>query len=137
MLSKFLKPRAPLAYAASRVVLGLAFSFHGWQLIAGFLGASQPAAGSQLWFGGLIELFGGTLVALGLFTEYAALLCSGTMAVAYLQFHWKGQLGASFFPAVNKGELSLVYSLIFLVFGFHGSGKYSLDRFIRPSVTGT
>ncbi len=137
MLSKFLKPRAGLAYAAARIVVGLAFSFHGWQKIAGFLGAAQPSAGSQVWVGGLIELFGGTLVAVGLFTEYAALLCSGTMAVAYIQFHWKAQLGSNFFPAVNKGEPALLYCFIFLVFGFYGSGKYSLDRFVRPSVTGT
>ena len=138
MLSKFLKPRADLAYAAARIVVGLAFSFHGWQKIAGFLSEhAGPEVGSQVWIGGLIELFGGTLVALGIATEYAALLCSGTMAVAYIQFHWKGQLGSNFFPAVNKGEPALIYCFAFLIFGFYGSGKYSLDRFIRPKVTGS
>lgn len=137
MLTKFLKPRAELAYALSRFVLGLTFSFHGWQKIAGFQSSGEgPAFGSQIWVGGLIELLGGTLVALGIATEYVALLCSGTMAVAYIQFHWKLQFSADFFPAINKGELALVYCFVFLVFGFFGSGKYSLDRFIRPKVTG-
>jgi putative oxidoreductase len=137
MLSKWLKPHGELAYAAARVVLGLSFSFHGWQKIFGVLSSGAgPVAGSQIWVGGLIELAGGTLVALGIATEYAALLCSGTMAVAYIQFHWKLQLGADFFPAINKGELALVYCFIFLLFGFYGSGKYSLDHFIRPKVSG-
>lgn len=83
---------------------------------------------SQAWIGGWIELVGGLLVAIGLFTVPAAFLVSGTMAVAYTQFHWKLQLGAGLLPLNNGGELALVYSLVFLFIACHGPGAASLDQ---------
>jgi putative oxidoreductase len=117
------------AYVALRVVAGLMFSFHGMQKILGVLPSGpSPAFGSQLWLGGLIELAGGTLIAVGLFTRIAAFLCSGTMAVAYLQFHWKGELaGARWIPAVNKGELAVLYCFLFLFIAAQGAGPMSID----------
>ena len=76
-------------------------------------GHAAPVA-SQVWFGGLIELAGGVAVLLGAATRPAALLCSGTMAMAYLQFHWKFHLDSGFWPTVNKGELALLYCFVFL-----------------------
>jgi putative oxidoreductase len=67
-------------------------------------------------------------MAAGAFTPWAAFLASGTMAVAYVQFHWKLDFGAKVFPAVNRGELALVYSVLFLYFACHGAGKYSVDQ---------
>jgi putative oxidoreductase len=104
------------------------FAFHGLQKIFGVLSTSQPAVGTQIWIGGVIELTCGSAIALGLFTSWAAFLASGTMAVAYVQFHWKGDFGARFFPGVNKGELALLYSLLFLFFACRGSGAWSLDQ---------
>ncbi|HEV8246318.1 MAG TPA: DoxX family protein [Polyangiaceae bacterium] len=121
-------------YAALRIIAGGMFSQHGMQKILGFLSsAPPPAPGSQLWFGGLIELFGGALVALGLFTRPAAFLTSGMMAVAYFQFHWKLQLEAfKWLPLVNKGELAVLYCFVFLLIATHGPGRASLDpRFGR------
>ena len=114
-------------YAALRIVSGALFCFHGFQKIFGVLTPSTPAFFSQMWIGGVIELVCGVLIALGLGTRWAAFLCSGTMAVAYIQFHWKLQLGANFLPAVNKGELAVVYCFLFLFIASKGSGRFSLD----------
>jgi len=117
------------SHAALRIVAGFAFALHGVQKVFGELTSrSPPEVGSQMWFGGVIELVGGALIALGLFTRPAAFLASGTMAVAYVQFHWKGQLGAGLLPIVNGGELALVYSFLFLWFAIRGAGGGSLDR---------
>lgn len=125
----------PAAYAALRIVSGVLFSFHGAQKILGWFAVKAPPAfGSQLWVGGVIELIGGALIALGLFTRCAAFVCSGTMAVAYTQFHWKLALGAGqWLPIVNKGELAVVYCFVFLYIWTQGPGVASLDR-LRGSV---
>lgn len=116
------------AYALLRIVAGLMFSFHGMQKILGIMSDFQPPAGSQIWFGGLIELIGGLLVATGFQTRWAAFLASGTMAVAYFQFHWKFQTDANFFPAINQGELAVLYCFVFLYIACRGAGKWGLDK---------
>ncbi len=120
----------PAAYAALRIASGLLFAFHGVQKVLGVLTTKPPPAfGSQMWFGGWIELVGGTLIAFGLFTRCAAFVCSGVMAVAYTQFHWKFALGGwQWLPIVNKGELAALYCFVFLFICSHGSGALSLDR---------
>lgn len=124
---KWLEKYADYAYALLRIVTGFIFLFHGAQKILGVLSQFQPRPWSQLWFGGIIELVGGLMVLLGFQTRAAAFLCSGTMAVAYIQYHWKFQIGAQLFPAVNKGELALLYSLIFFLIACRGGIKWSLD----------
>jgi putative oxidoreductase len=116
------------AYALLRIVAGLMFSFHGAQKILGILSEFQPAVGSQLWFGGLIELIGGLLVMAGFQTRWAAFLASGTMAVAYFQFHWKFQFGPGFFPAINQGELAALYCFVFLLIACRGGVMWCLDK---------
>lgn len=116
------------AYALMRIVAGFMFSFHGAQKILGILSDFQPAIGSQLWFGGLIELICGLLVMVGLQTRFAAFLASGEMAVAYFQFHWKFRLGPDFFPAINKGELAALYCFLFLFIACRGGAVWCLDR---------
>jgi putative oxidoreductase len=128
MLDRILSPYVEFAYALLRMGAGVMFAFHGYQKL---FGAEPPAVGSQMWLGAVIELLGGLLIAVGLGTVYAAFLASGTMAVAYAQFHWKGALDANFFPINNKGELALLYCLVFFYFAFRGSGRYSLDAAIR------
>ena len=116
------------AYALMRIVAGLMFSFHGAQKILGILSDFQPAVGSQLWFGGLIELIGGLLVMVGFQTRWAAFLASGEMAVAYFQFHWKFQLGPQFFPTINKGELAALYCFVFLFIACRGGVMWCIDK---------
>jgi putative oxidoreductase len=116
------------AYALMRIVAGFMFSFHGAEKVLGLLGASQPAIGSQIWIGGVIELVGGVAIMLGLRTRWAAFICSGEMAVAYFQFHWKFQMGTAFFPIVNKGEMAVLYCFVFLLIACKGAGIWSLDK---------
>ena len=125
---KWLGNYADYAYALLRIMSGLMFSFHGMQKILGVLSDFKPPLGSQLWFGGIIELVGGLLIALGLFTRCAAFVASGTMAVAYFQFHWKLQFGADFFPGINKGELAVLYCFVFLFIACRGGVKWCLDK---------
>jgi len=127
-VSRDLARYEPMAYAALRIVAGGMFVFHGLTKLFGWLGSSQEV-GSQLWIGGVIELLGGALIALGLVTRPAALLASGTMAVAYFQFHWKLKLDDwAFLPAVNHGELAVLYCFVFLLIALRGPGIWSLDR---------
>ncbi len=126
---KWLKRYEDEAYALMRIVAGFMFSFHGVQKIFGVLSEHpSPAMGSQIWFGGIIELLGGLAVLLGARTREAAFLCSGTMAVAYFQFHWKFEGGSRIFPAINEGELAALYSFVFLVIACRGGVKWCVDR---------
>lgn len=123
-----MKRLEPYAYALLRIVAGSMFAFHGMQKIVGVLAPFRPPVGSQLWIGGVIELFGGLAVALGVGTQLAAFLCSGEMAVAYFQFHWKLRFDQNFFPAVNKGEPAVLYCFVFLLIACQGSGRWSLGK---------
>ena len=116
------------AYALMRIVAGFMFAFHGAQKILGLFSDFHPPMGSQLWFGGLIELMSGLLMIVGFQTRWAAFLASGEMAVAYFQFHWKCQFGPEFFPAINKGELAALYCFVFLYIACRGGVKWSLDK---------
>jgi putative oxidoreductase len=117
------------AYALLRIITGAMFAFHGMQKIFGVLSPPEhiPAVGSQVWIGGIIELVGGLFVLVGFQTRLAAFLCSGMMAVAYFQFHWKLRMDSNFFPAINQGELAVVYCFVFLLIACRGGGKWSVD----------
>ena len=73
---------------------------------------------------GGIEIVGGTLIMIGLFTRYAAFICSGTMAVAY----WLAHGSNSFFPIVNHGELAALFCFSFLYIATKGAGIWSIDN---------
>ncbi|HKO95306.1 MAG TPA: DoxX family protein [Polyangiaceae bacterium] len=120
------QPPTETTYFLLRVVAGLLFAFHGVQKLFGFYAKHQPPVGSQVWFGGIIEFVGGLAIALGVYTRCAAFVASGTMAVAYVQFHWRLALGERFWPAVNQGELALLYAFLFLFMACRGGGKWAL-----------
>jgi putative oxidoreductase len=125
---KWLEKYADDAYALMRIMTGFLFTFHGLQKILGVLTTMQPPVGSQLWIGGIIELLGGLAVMLGYQSRAAAFLCSGTMAVAYIQFHWKFQIGPNIFPAINQGELAALFSVVFFFIACRGGVKWCLDK---------
>ena len=125
---KFLSKLTDPAYALLRIWSGFTFSFHGVQKILGIMTDVHPAFGTQLWFGGMIELVCGLLIMVGLKTRYAAFLASGEMAVAYFQFHWKFQMGPEFFPAINKGELAALYCFVFFLIATRGGVMLCLDK---------
>ncbi len=123
-LSAQLNPWAPKVLSIVRIVAGLAFMVHGLGKHFGFpdLGfVAEP--GSAGWFSGWIELVGGALIAIGLFTRLAAFICSGTMAVAYFMVH----APQNFYPATNGGEVALLFCFIFFYFVFAGPGPWSVD----------
>lgn len=117
------------AYALMRIAAGFMFAFHGPQILFGMMSTMpRPPVWSQLWFGGVIELVCGLFILLGFQTRWSAFLASGTMAVAYVQFHWKFQGGANAFPGVNHGELALVYAFLFLYVACRGAVTWGFDK---------
>jgi putative oxidoreductase len=120
-----------IAYTVLRVVAGFMLPWHGAQKIFGVLTTKAFSFGEkpQLWIGGLIELVCGIAIAAGIFTRWAALVASGTMAVAYWQFHVGSDWSAAhLLPVVNKGELAALYTFVFLYIATKGPGRASLDR---------
>lgn len=124
-----LESQAPKALSGLRIIAGLMFMQHGAQKIFGFPAPAQMPfdIASQLGIGGVLELAGGALIVLGLFTRPVAFVLSGMMAVAFAQFHWQFG-GASFFPLVNQGELAALYCWVFLYLAFAGPGAWALDH---------
>ena len=115
----------PRMLSVLRIVAGLMFMEHGMGKLFGFPSAAMhPQFLTLLWFAGIIECFGGALVALGLFTRAAAFLLSGEMAVAYFMAH----APKSFFPLVNGGDAAVLYCFVFLYLFVAGGGAWSLDR---------
>ena len=110
-----------------RIVTALLFMQHGAQKLFGFP-ADEPrepvALMSLFGLAGVLELFGGLLILLGLFTRPVAFLLAGEMAVAYFMMHAKN----SFWPLLNGGELAALYCFVFLYFVAAGPGAWSLDR---------
>jgi putative oxidoreductase len=122
-MQRFLGRYSPYLYALLRVVAGFLFSLHGVQKLFGALGGKPVELMSQMGLAGVIELVGGVLIAVGLFTSPVAFIASGEMAVAYFQAH----LPRSIWPIVNGGELAALYCFLFLYFAAMGSGKWSVD----------
>lgn len=116
----------PLAFAAMRMMTGLLFLEHGTSKLLGFPYDAR-FDGLQLFslmgLAGALELVGGLLIVIGLFTRPVAFLLSGMMAVAYFMAH--GSRG--FFPALNGGDAAILFCFIFLYLVAAGAGPYSLD----------
>ncbi len=130
-----LNAQAPRVLSIFRIITGLLFLQHGTQKILGFPASEmgQPPLASLMGVGGLLELVGGILIILGLFTRPVAFILSGMMAYAYWGFH----APAGFMPILNGGELAIMYCFAFLYFVFAGAGAWSLDASMkqRSAVT--
>ena len=120
----FMQSFSGQTYALMRMVTGLLFLWHGTQKLFAFPVAMPFEAPDFIVFvAGPIELIGGALVMVGLFTRWAAFLCSGLMAVAYWMAHGMKAL----FPLENGGELAVLYCFVFLFLSAQGSGIWSVD----------
>ena len=123
---------SPRVLAAVRIITALLFIEHGLMKLAAFP-AAVPGLPTPLpailVAAALIEIVGGALIAVGLFTRIAAFICSGEMAAAYFMFH----APHSFWPAVNQGEAAILFCFVFLYLTFAGGGVWSLDAWLPGS----
>ena len=111
-----------------RVVAALLFVSHGTLKLFGWFGGMPPGT-PMTWLvasAGTIELVGGLLILVGLFTRAAAFICSGEMAVAYFYGHFP----QGFWPIQNGGQPAVLYCFIFLFLWGNGPGPWSLDGLI-------
>ena len=123
--------------AVFRVVAGAMFVSAGTMKLFGFPANPMPGAPpvevmSQIWIGGVLELVGGLLVVLGLWTRPTAFVLAGEMAVAYFQFHFP----QAFWPTSNGGVAAVLYCFFFLYLVAAGAGEWSLDGVIARSRSG-
>ena len=119
---------APSILGVLRILAGVMFACYGAQKLFGVFGGLPPGVPKGLiWSAGPIELIGGALIAIGLFTRPAAFLCSGLMAFAYFIGHAKN----GFWPAVNGGGPAIIYCWLFLYFAAQGPGAFALDNLRR------
>ncbi len=118
---------APYVLSVLRIMAALLFLQHG---LSKFFGFPQPTPLPHpfelAWFAAIIEVAGGILVTLGLFTRAAALIMSGEMAVAYFLVH----APHGFYPILNHGEPAILFCFVFLYLVFAGAGPWSLDALI-------
>jgi putative oxidoreductase len=116
---------APRMLSILRIVAALIFMAHGTQKLLGFPPGEmpQPAFLSIFWFAGLLELVGGLLLVIGLFTRPVAFVLSGEMAFAY----WMAHAPQSVYPVNNGGDAAILYCFVFLYIAFAGPGPWSLD----------
>lgn len=119
---------ARYTHAIMRIAVGLLFMQHGAQKILGWFGGvdgngTTPPLMSLFGLAGVLELVGGFLIVIGLFTRIVAFILAGQMAVAYVVAHMPRNL----VPILNGGELAALYCFVFLYFAFNGPGPLSAD----------
>ena len=115
----------PRILSILRIVAGLLFLQHGLVKMFAFpMAFPNPVPQfSQLWFAAAIEIVGGVLLILGLFTRWAGFVCSGLMAFAY----FLGHAPRAMYPIQNNGNLAILYCFVFLYIFFAGPGPWSID----------
>jgi putative oxidoreductase len=118
---------APRLLSVLRIVLGFLLIPHGLQKLFGLLGGKQVELMSLMGLAGVIELFGGILILIGVFTRPVAFVISGFAAFAYFIAH----APQGFWPILNRGELAVVYCFLYLYLSAAGGGEWSLDRLLR------
>jgi len=122
-VAPFMRRYEDETYALLRIMSGALFLWHGTQKLFGFPKDVPEAPAFILYVAGPIELVGGLLLVIGLFTRWAAFLCSGLMAAAYWMAHGTKHL----FPMLNGGELAVLYCFVFLYIAANGPGIWSAD----------
>lgn len=127
-----LRSHAPFMLSIARVVIALTYLEHGTQKLLGFppspRGGLHPALFSLFGAAGVIEIVGGGLIVLGLFTRWAAFICAGEMAVAFWLVHYRH---GGIYPILNGGDAAVLFCFFFLYLVFAGPGPLSLDALRR------
>jgi putative oxidoreductase len=121
---KFLDNYQEHTYALLRIVIGFMFIWHGTQKLFNFPQEFPWPMNPMMYGAGSIELIGGVLVMIGLFTRPAAFICSGMSAVAY----WMAHGTKGFFPLLNGGELVAIFCFAFLFIAARGTGIWGLSK---------
>ena len=129
MISKFTKKHGNYFYFVFRVMVGLLFFQHGVQKLFGALGGQQVEIFSLLGLAGIIEFFGGLMIALGLLTRYAALFGIFDMLGAWFIAH----APQGWIPILNQGELALLYLASFLIIIVYGARKWGIDNLLNKN----
>ena len=131
-VSAFWSKWSPVLLSVLRIVTAFLFMQHGDMKLLGFPGAGDHKVEliSLMGFAGCLELIGGGLVLIGLFTRPVAFILAGEMAFAYFMAH----APQGFWPILNKGELAVVYCFVYLYLSAAGGGEWSLDRLLRKTA---
>ena len=133
-----LQAYTPYALAALRIVTAYLFIQHGTAKLFG-VPHQEMFDGLKLFsligLAGVLEVAGGLLIGVGLYTRSTAFVLSGMMAVAYFMAH--APQGNVLAPMLNGGELAALYSFVFLLFVFTGAGALSLDGRKRSEARAT
>jgi putative oxidoreductase len=124
---QFLNRFSDHLYSLMRLMAGFLFACHGAQKLFGVLGGPVMRHVSLMLVAGIIEFFGGLLIALGVFTVFAAFIASGEMATAY----FLGHAPHGFWPIRNHGELAVLFCFVFLYIASRGDGTWSVRRFLK------
>ena len=124
----------PRALSVLRIATGLLFLEHGTGKLLGFPPSDHAAQAlfSLTGVQGILELVGGFLILIGLFTRPVAFILAGDMAVAYFMAH----APKSFFPTLNGGQLAILFCFVFLYLAFAGGGEWSADEQLARSRAG-
>jgi len=128
-----MKNAGRVTHVLLRIVAGFLFMQHGGQKLFGWYGGIGIPEGAALpplmMLAGVLEVFGGLAIVLGLLTRPVAFLLSGQMATAYFMAHFpRGPL-----PLQNQGESAALFSFIFLFLAGNGAGGFSLDAMLQRS----
>ena len=123
-MGSFMSKYSSRCYALLRIVAGFLFLWYGSQKLFAFPIGMPAGVPAFITYGaGSIELVGGILVMIGLFTHWAAFITSGQMAFAY----WMGHGTKALLPIQNNGELAALYCFVFLFIAAQGGGIWSVD----------
>jgi putative oxidoreductase len=132
--NSFIASWSPRILSIFRIVFGLLFMLYGTQKLFNYppgpaeMGFPFPLFSWPAGFAGALELVGGLLILVGLFTRPVAFILSGEMAVAYFTSHFTP---SAFWPMQNGGEIAVLYCFAFLYLAFAGGGRWSLDYLLR------